>query len=58
MNIRVYLSRIRKKIKINESKKIKKLLDSYFEGKISISQEIILRVYFTSTKQKSIKLLS
>tara|TARA_B100000780_G_scaffold227553_1_gene166854 strand:- start:96 stop:272 length:177 start_codon:yes stop_codon:yes gene_type:complete len=58
MNIRVYLSRIRKKIKINKSKKIKKLLDSYFEGKISISQEIILRVYFTSTKQKSIKLLS
>jgi len=38
MNIRVYLSRIRKKIKINKSKKIKKLLDSYFEGKISISQ--------------------
>ena len=58
MNIRVYLSRIREKIKINKSKKIKKLLDSYFEGKISISQEIILRVYFTSTKQKSIKLLS
>ena len=38
MNIRVYLSRIREKIKINKSKKIKKLLDSYFEGKISISQ--------------------
>ena len=28
MNIRVYLSRIREKIKINKSKKIKELLDS------------------------------
>jgi hypothetical protein len=38
-----------------ESKKIKKLLDSYFEGKTSISQERILRLYFTSTQDLPLK---